>query len=143
MDYAITVKKTRNPITQQHYLDYLDKLSDSGKISNVYFETTRGLHCHFMLTTEEPLDYKKTLYPTKRGWNAKAVRVYRRDGWIRYCRKDYEKNTALNTPVMETHEEFDSLMAQEAKNTELTTAKLKRPLWCCNDNKIEVNSPKL
>lgn len=137
MDYAITVRKTRHPITQLHYLDYLDKMSDSGKVSNVYFETTRGLHCHFMLTTEEPLDYKKTLYPTKRGWNAKAVRVYRRDGWIKYCRKDYTDNTVLNTPVMDTHEEVDKILDVDGSNE--LQGKLKRPLWCCNGNKIDID----
>lgn len=101
--YAVTVKKTRKPITKQHYLDYLDKLSDSGKLANVYFEDTKGLHCHFTMKLKGRLDYK-TLYPTKYGWNAKAVPIYNRKGWIDYCRKDHQKMKETNKDVQELYD---------------------------------------
>lgn len=105
--YAITVKKTRKPILREHYLDYLDKLSDTGEIGNVNFETTKGMHIHFIIKTKGTLDYSK-LYPTKYGWNAKAVSLFNRGGWIRYCRKDQSINQEINTPKVypEDSEEY-------------------------------------
>lgn len=96
--YAITAKKTRKPISQTHYLDYLDYITDLGKVGNVNFETTKGLHTHFILKCEEKLDYRK-LKPTQYGWNVKAVPIYNRKGWIKYCRKDNLKNTHLQELV--------------------------------------------
>lgn len=96
--YAMTAKKTRKPISSQHYLDYLDYCSDLGKVGNVNFEDTRGLHIHFVLDTKDKLDYRK-LTPTKYGWNIKAVPIYNPKGWKLYCRKDYEKNKELNELV--------------------------------------------
>jgi len=89
MNYACTARKTTNPITKQHYLDYLDKISDLGTISCVNFEETKGLHCHFTITVQGKLDYN-TMRPTKKGWNVKVVPIYDRQGWIRYSRKDQE-----------------------------------------------------
>lgn len=97
-NYAVTVKKTRRPQTKQHYLDYLDRLGDYGEIGNVRFETTRGLHVHFSMVTNERLDYR-VLKPEPKGWNAKAVPIYNRKGWIRYVRKDEEKNRDLNADL--------------------------------------------
>lgn len=102
--YAITAKKTRKPITKTHYLDYLDYLTDHGKVGNVNFETTKGLHTHFVLKCDEQLDYNK-LKPTKHGWNVFAVPLYNRKGWIRYIRKDNEDNKELNRDVKELYEE--------------------------------------
>lgn len=93
--YAITSKKTRQPVSQQHYLDYLDSLSDLGTVYNLVFETTRGLHCHYVLKTNDDLDYRK-LYKTKYGWNHKSVKLYNPKGWTKYCRKDYHENKELN-----------------------------------------------
>lgn len=109
-EYAITAKKTRKPILKEHYMDYLDKISDLGTIGNVNFETTRGLHTHFILRTPDKLDYKK-LYPTKYGWNVKAVPIYNRKGWKKYIRKDNIENVSLNLDVHEkygTDTEIDS-----------------------------------
>lgn len=99
-EYAITAKKTRRPCTRTHYLDYLDYLSDHGKIGNVNFEITRGLHIHFIIKCDKRLDYN-LLKPTKKGWNTKAVPVYARKGWIKYSRKDNEKapNKIFNKDV--------------------------------------------
>lgn len=92
MEYAITIRKTRRPVTKQHYYDYLDKIADLGSIGNVNFETKKGLHTHFILKTALRLNYND-LRPTKRGWNAKAVPVYNRKGWISYSRKDRYQGT--------------------------------------------------
>ena len=96
-DHAVTIKKTRNPITQKHYLDHLDILNKTvGKVGNVAFETTRGLHCHFTIKTDGKLNYQN-LKPEKYGWNAKAVPIYNKVGWVSYCRKDYKENKELNS----------------------------------------------
>lgn len=95
--YAVTVRKTRNPVTQEHYLDYLDKISDYGEVANVRFEATRGLHCHFTLELQGKLEYS-LLTPTKHGWNVKAVPVFNLAGWIRYSRKDELLNREFNGP---------------------------------------------
>ncbi len=105
--YAITAKKTRKPITQQHYLDYLDYLTDLGKVGNVNFEDTRGLHTHFILQTTSKLDFNK-LKPTKYGWNVKAIPIYNRKGWIKYCRKDNLKMQAVNAVIKDTYEDDDT-----------------------------------
>ncbi len=119
-NYAITMKKTRKPVTKQHYFDYLDKIKDLGDIGNVNFETTRGLHVHFILKTKTRLNYQK-LRPTRRGWNAKAVPIYDERGWIQYVRKDrYQGN---NDP----EEDFT-----------MPTRNLFR---CCTDNKTVIRSP--
>lgn len=95
--FAITSKKTRNPISQEHYLDYLDSLSELGTVMNVAFETTRGLHVHFVLETVHDLSKKDSkLYRTKYGWNHLAVPVYYQTGWTNYSRKDFKKNKELN-----------------------------------------------
>lgn len=87
MHYAITAKKTRGVISKIHYEDYLGYISDLGSVGNVNYETTRGLHLHFVLLTKDKLDYSK-LKPTKYGWNIKAVPIYDMDKWISYIQKD-------------------------------------------------------
>lgn len=96
--YAITSRKTRQPITKQHYLDYLDSLKDNGRICNVVFETERGLHVHYVLETKTPLKTNE-LYKTRFGWNHKSVPIYNEKGWKKYCRKDFQDNIELNTDI--------------------------------------------
>lgn len=96
--FAMTAKKTRQPITAEHYLDYLDYCTDLGKVGNVNFETTRGLHIHFILEVKDKLDFKK-LKPTKYGWNVKAVPIYNPKGWNKYSRKDHRQNKTYNNLV--------------------------------------------
>lgn len=92
MEFALTVKKTRKPVTEQHYYDYLNYLSDYvTDIGNVRFEKTRGLHIHCIIKTDKYFDFK-LLKPEKFGWNAMAVPIYNRAGWIRYARKDEKEN---------------------------------------------------
>lgn len=104
-EYAITVKKTRKPVSHQHYCDYLDKMKDFGKVGNVYFELTHGLHLHYKIRTDERLDYKKMYKPAKHGWNIKAVPVWNPEGWHKYCRKDHDKQTQ---ELKELHTKYDS-----------------------------------
>jgi len=106
--YAVTSKKTRAPIMQEHYLDYLDSLADDYSIMNVNFETTRGLHCHYMLVSEKPLDYK-TLYKTKFGWSHRAVPIFNRSGWEQYIRKDFDPTTTVKTHFREEYIDPDLL----------------------------------
>lgn len=103
-EYAVTAKKTRLPIEKVHYLDYLNKITDLGKVGNVYFETTKGLHVHFKVITDTKLNYKK-LTPTKRGWNVKAIPIYNNKGWLTYCRKDHEEQVP---EIKELHGKYDS-----------------------------------
>ncbi len=86
-DYAVTCKKVRKPISKEHYSDYLSYLSDYGSIGNVNYEKTRGLHIHFILKTENTLDYK-VLKPEKHGWSVRAVPIYNLFNWISYIQKD-------------------------------------------------------
>lgn len=92
-EYAITVKKTRNPISIQDYINYLDYLKGMYNIGNVNIETTRGLHLHFIISCVK-LDFK-SLYPAKYGWNVKAVPIFYKEGWIKYSEKDLKKNLEL------------------------------------------------
>lgn len=87
--YAITAKKTRKPVSQEHYENYLSYCTDLGEVGNVNYERTRGLHIHFIIKTER-LDYKR-LKPTKYGWSVKAVPIYNYQGWIQYIEKDNAK----------------------------------------------------
>lgn len=96
--YACTARKTNKPITRTHYLDYLNAISDKGKVGNVNFEMTRGMHCHYIIETEQKISHND-LRPTKRGWNVKAIPMYNRKGWIKYCRKDHEANKELNADL--------------------------------------------
>lgn len=115
--YAITTKKTRQPVSQQHYLDYLDSLSDLGTVMNVVFETTRGLHVHYVLETEYELSSKDSrLYKTKFGWNHLSVPVWHAKGWTRYCRKDYENNLDLNSIIKYSELDFKVDMSTPIKN---------------------------
>lgn len=89
MEYAITARKTVKPITKNHYFDYLDKIGDLGEIGNVNFETTKGLHCHFILKTKTKIS-NDSIRPTKRGWNCRKVPIRNHNLWKAYCRKDRE-----------------------------------------------------
>lgn len=114
--YAVTAKKTRSPISEQHYIDFLNYITDLGEVGNVNYETTRGLHVHFVLKTKTRLDYNK-LKPTRYGWSVRAVPVYDINRWIQYCEKD--------RPVL----------------TEGQSRALRRrmiSLSCCNNNDIQI-----
>ena len=84
--YAITARKTNKPITQAHYEDYLNAISDKGSVGNVRYEEKRGLHCHYTIKSDNIINYN-TMRPTKRGWNVKVVPVYNMEGWISYINK--------------------------------------------------------
>lgn len=128
--YAVTAKKTRNPITKQHYLDLLDYYKDLGIVANVAFETTRGLHVHFMLKTSSTLDYTK-LKPTKYGWNVKAIPIYDYNGWIKYCRKDFDKNYNQHNNILD---DFNDEMINDDQMVNNVICNLNKPLWCCNNS---------
>lgn len=87
MEYAITARKTNKPILREHYYDYLDKLTDLGEIGNVNFETTKGIHLHFLIKTKNKVPFSD-FRPSKRGWNVKAIPIYNKRNWIAYTRKD-------------------------------------------------------
>lgn len=88
MDYAVTVKKVRKPISIAHYTDYLSWLSQFGEIGNVNFETTRGLHVHFEFMAKKIFQRRDWYEYEKHGWNVRAVPVYFRHGWTKYSEKD-------------------------------------------------------
>lgn len=118
-EYAVTARKTRKPVLKEHYEDYLGYIGDIGEIGNVNFETTRGIHCHFILRTKKKLNYKQ-LRPTKYGWNVKAVPIYDREGWISYSEKDINSVKPLS---------------------DLEQRTLRRKILsmnCCNNNKVKV-----
>jgi hypothetical protein len=118
-EYAITTRKTRQPITKQHYEDYLSHLGDIdrhnyydkasmkvirkgglGDVGNVNYEETKGLHVHYILKTDHPITSDNLYYysPSKHGWNHKAVPIFNRSGWISYCEKDKIKKSEDNEP---------------------------------------------
>lgn len=90
-DYAVTVKKTRKPIEIKNYIDYLKFISPQFNVQNVNIEDTRGYHLHFIIKSDSVIDFKG-LYPAKYGWNIKCIPIYNRNGWIKYCEKDFMKN---------------------------------------------------
>lgn len=103
-EYAVTMKKTRNPVSKQHYCDALDRLRGMYKVGNVHMESTRGLHCHFVIKSDFQIKYTE-IAPSKRGWNVKAVPLYNRRGWDKYCRKDHDKYNP-NIDFHDSYEEF-------------------------------------
>lgn len=100
--FAITAKKTRKPISDKHYLDFLDRTKDLGEIGNVNLETTKGLHVHFVLKCNS-LRYRD-VYPSKVGWSIKIVPIFNKDGWVKYVRKDHLINKDLNKCVQKYNE---------------------------------------
>jgi len=91
--FAITLKKTRNPIRAVDYFDYLDVLKGMYDVNNVNFEDTKGLHCHFIIKSRQGINFKD-LYLQKYGWSLRVVPIYDLDGWKKYIRKDSEKKVA-------------------------------------------------
>jgi len=94
-EYAVTLKKTRSPILDSDYFNYLDYLNEMFSLSNVNFESTKGLHCHFILESAQALNYQD-LYIHKYGWSIKAIPIYNRERWIKYCKKDLKDNKQIN-----------------------------------------------
>lgn len=91
MIYAITLKKTRKPILLSDYEVYLKWLTDKGyKVEDIHYETTKGLHCHFILDSPAEVCYSH-LKRDKFGWNIKHVPIYYRKGWEEYIRKDQNR----------------------------------------------------
>lgn len=120
-EYAITARKTRKPVLKEHYEDYLSYIGDIGEVGNVNFETTRGMHCHFILKTDKKVNYR-SLRPTKYGWNVKAVPIYNREGWISYSEKDLHSVKPLSDKQQ---------------------SKLRKKILdmnCCNGNKVTVTN---
>lgn len=99
-EYAVTSKKTRNPIVLDDYFSYLEYLKQYGEISNVFVETTKGLHIHYVLTMDKRLDYN-LLKHVKYGWSHKAVPIYNKQQWLMYIKKDSTKNEELNYKIRE------------------------------------------
>lgn len=119
-EYALTVKKTRNPINIDEYASYLSYIKDMFNVANVNIETTRGLHIHFLLTSEKRLIYKD-LYIQPRGWSIKAVPIFNRRGWDIYTQKDLLKNYALTASLLrkvnkKTYKPTDEEKAQDPNN---------------------------
>lgn len=140
-EYAITAKKTRNPVLKEHYLDYLDYLTDKGTVADVYFETTRGLHCHFKLRCISKLDYN-ILKPTKYGWNVKAVPIYNKSGWLKYCRKDFIKNQELNNHIFLSDLSPEDSEGEQNEMSDRLKKYFSKNVFCCNNNNLEA-SPKV
>lgn len=88
--YAVTVRKTRGVVTRSHYEGYLSWLSQRGIIGNVNYESTRGLHVHFLIDAWQRLDKRDFLYEP-RGWSIRHVPIWDRKGWVKYCEKDKPK----------------------------------------------------
>jgi len=99
-EYAITAKKTRKPVNIDEYANYLTYLKDMFTVGNVHIETTRGLHIHFLLTSEKSICYKD-LYIQNHGWSIRAVPIYNRKGWNAYSSKDLLKNYALTNALLQ------------------------------------------
>lgn len=91
MIYAMTIRKTRKPIMLSDYEIYLQWLSDQGfLVTEVHFEDTKGLHCHFILDSPAVLCYSD-LKRDKYGWNIDFVPIYNCTGWMSYITKDKNK----------------------------------------------------
>lgn len=98
-EYAITVKKTRKPVNIDEYANYLNYIKDMFTFGNVHIETTKGLHIHFLLTSQKRITYSD-LYIQKHGWSIRAVPIYNRQGWTAYSSKDFLKNYALTNALL-------------------------------------------
>lgn len=114
--YALTVKKTRKPITLALYEDYLTWLSKKVHVGNVNYEDTRGLHIHLVIQSEEEFPYNE-LKMEKYGWSYKMVPIYNHDGWIHYIEKDTKKDIKLEHMLQELHEN-DPRTESEVPNIE-------------------------
>lgn len=81
INYAVTLRKTRKPIWLS---DYEERLKDFPGTSNLNYEEDRGLHVHFVITVEDPLEYSALV---RRGWNVQFKKIYDYDGWQEYSEK--------------------------------------------------------
>lgn len=101
--YALTVKKTRKPITLDLYEDYLTWLATKAEVSNINYEDTRGLHVHCLITAPDDFQYND-LKILPFGWSFKMVPIYDLMGWLSYSEKDRNKHVRENLIMEELHE---------------------------------------
>lgn len=102
--YAITLKKTRGVPRVSDYEDYLAWLRENSfEVMNVNYEVTRGLHIHFVLSSEE--EGYPNIKKEPHGWHIKCVPIWDRDGWVAYSEKDKSKDLKIQQILTELHEE--------------------------------------
>lgn len=98
--YAFTLRKTTKnaEATKIQYMNHLIKLKTFGRIEDVKFETTSGLHCHGILKVFKDQNLKRLRV---RGWNLKLVKIYDMNGWQEYINKDQDDLMAdmQDTPI--------------------------------------------
>jgi len=87
---ALTLRKTRKPITLSDYVTYIKWLNDNDYIvGNVHYEDTKGLHLHGVISHKRGIPIlQKNLKRDKYGWNVYLVPLYKPEGWANYCKKD-------------------------------------------------------
>lgn len=92
--YALTLRKTRQPIEYLHYEMYVEKLlkklKNTIEVIEAHYETTQGLHYHAMVASLYKLR-PKDLRLEKYGWSFQCNEVTHYDGWMNYIRKDITK----------------------------------------------------
>jgi len=91
---ALTLRKTRKPVTLPYYKEQLKLIGQHVDIYNVNYEDTKGLHVHCIIESDEFVDLKAIIPP--HGWNYKVVPLYNRVGWIKYSEKDKDKHVLQN-----------------------------------------------
>lgn len=101
--YALTIKKTRKPITLDLYEDYLSWLSGKCEVANINYEDTRGLHVHCVIRTSDEFQFSD-LKIVPHGWSFKMVPIYNLAGWIKYSEKDADKRVESQLELQELYE---------------------------------------
>jgi len=100
--YALTIKKTRQPIFLTDYMPSVSLLKKHiGKINDQYceihFENTKGLHYHAYISTKRKCS-TQSLYKVLKmgwGWRFECEECRNKDAWLQYIRKDHKKEEDL------------------------------------------------
>jgi len=123
--YALTLKKTRGKPTKKDYEGYLSTLlHNNPSVRNLghYYELTRGLHVHALLSAPI-LGYSDCInVEGQRGWNINVSEVRSLEAWSRYIIKDQPKfssdsRSSKSDPSSEggsTKSDTDELISLEA-----------------------------
>jgi len=91
--YALTLRKTRAPVSQidyEKYITCLKKKFATLVVIEGHYEMTRGLHYHAMISSKYKIR-PSSIRLEKNGWSWQLNDVTHYDGWMTYIRKDTKR----------------------------------------------------
>jgi len=105
--YALTLRKTRLPITTTLYEDYISRLVKKLRTFDVieyHYELEEGLHYHALVASLYKLK-KQSIKLEMYGWSWQLVDITHFDGWMTYIRKDIIKAGELMRHFLVTEDD--------------------------------------